>query len=301
MNFNKTQQKKIDEFEAFLGCDPLKALLEESGLRESALRQAYQLHLLTNKKPRSTGGTKKSSAPKAPAVQCMACCWNPGNPLASKQCGKAGTEIVDGVHVCRQHAQDFTGTYKGSGKTAESHPFYCQGCSKDLGQDVFHKGIKSVHCMGTVCGTIKPACWSKARAHTDYKDTEAHLSGDTLDIVHKQEDSDDNGEGTAFNLFGDDEDTLALDRAGSVTQIHQPVTSPSNSSSPDLTVDVMIAQLGEWEKMTLDLGNGDGEQDYWTRSRPDGKINVYSYEDDEDDRELIEEVEIQEDDEEEDE
>ena len=155
--------------------------------------------------------------------------------------------------------------------------------------------------MGTVCGTIKPACWSKARAHTDYKETEAHLSGDTLDIVHKQEDSDDNGEGTAFNLFGDDNNTLALDRTGSVTQTHQPVASPSNSSSPDLTVDVMIAQLGEWEQLTVDLGNGDGEQDYWTRSRPDGKINVYSNEDDEDDRELIEEVEIQEDDEEEDE
>ena len=41
--------------------------------------------------------------------------------------------------------------------------------------------------------------------------------------------------------------------------------------------------------------NGDGEQDYWTRSRPDGKINVYSNEEEEEDREFIEEVQIQDD------
>jgi hypothetical protein len=285
MNFNKTQQKKIEEFESFLGCDPLKALLEESGLRESALRQAYQLHLLTNKKPRSTGGTKKTSAPKAPAVQCMACCWNPGNPLASKQCGKAGTEMVDGVHVCRQHAQDFVGTYKGSGKTAESHPFYCQGCSKDLGQDVFHRDIKGVHCMGTVCGTIKPVCFSKARAHTDYTDSIAKVTSGAVKIFERVE-SDHEEE--------DEEEEVVEEEESD----HQ--SQPSTPSSVEkLTVDVVEAQLGEWEQLTLDLENGDGEQKYWTRSRPDGKINVYANEEEEEDREFIDEVEVEIDDEDE--
>ena len=283
MSFNKTQQKKIDEFETFLVCAPLQALLKESGLSESALRQAYQLHLLTNKKPRAAPATKKPTTPKTPSVQCMACCWNPGNPLASKQCAKAGTEMVDGVHVCRQHAQDFAGTYKGSGKTSETHPFYCAGCSKDCGQDIFHTGVKSVHCLGTVCGTIKPVCFSKARAHSEYTDAQASIT--TEGTVTFAPSSDEQPAVEPFsqqvNVQQNEGTELADDLSTTVKNL-----STLNIHSKDESGPAVV-----WEKIRIDLEDGDGEQEYWSHAGKDGTTHVYTNEDDPANREFIAEVE----------
>jgi len=229
----------------------------------------------------------------------MACCWNPGFSIKSKQCVKTATTEVDGVHVCRQHSETFKGTYNRSDKTPETHPFFCQGCSKDTGHDVFHPEISSIHCLGSVCGTIKPQCFSKARHHQEFTESKPEVSNTT--ITFEPTDTEPvTSPTTPVTSPSTPVVSPSTPVASPSTETEQisplslsspstPVTTPSFTGLTEI-LDVSDINLDtnpdNWVKQRLDIGDGSGENEYWTKVDGD-QLLIYSNNDEESDREFI--------------
>jgi len=187
---------------------------------------------------------------------------------------------------------NFNGNFKGSGKTAESHPFFCQGCSKDSGSDVYHPNISSIHCLGSVCGTIKPHCFSKARAHQEYKETTPSVTQGTITFEPAGSVQASNEQSPATSPPGSPV-TPILAQTDEHDQAVEFTDLNAVSSVNDLKIDV---SFDTWKKQTLDLGDDNGEQEYWTKE-VEGVLEIYSNQEDEADREYIGSVQDEEDEE----